>query len=226
MGSKTNDRIPGFQTPTRMADPTRLVVLISGTGTTLHNLIQCIARGELPARIVGVIASRSGIGGIARAEEAGIPVAIVPPGQKLSEQIFATVERFQGELVVLAGWLHLLTIPEPWLGRVVNIHPSLLPAFGGRGMYGLRVHQAVLHYGAKVSGCTVHFADNQYDSGPIILQAVVPVEDDDTPESLAARVFAQECEIYPRAIRLWCENRLRIEGRRVRILPANPSAQG
>lgn len=202
-----------------MADSTRLVVLISGGGTTLQNLLDRIATGQLNAKIVGVISSRAGVGGMTRAEQAGIPTEIVPPGPTLSERVFAAVQRFAGELVILAGWLHLLPIPERWLGRVLNIHPSLLPAFGGRGMYGLRVHRAVLEFGVKVSGCTVHFADNEYDTGPIILQSVVPVDTDDTPESLAARVFAQECEAYPEAIRLWAAGRLRIEGRRVRILP-------
>ncbi|MBC7351484.1 MAG: phosphoribosylglycinamide formyltransferase, partial [Thermogutta sp.] len=103
--------------------------------------------------------------------------------------------------------------------RVVNIHPALIPAFCGQGFYGLRVHQAVLDYGAKITGCTVHFADNLYDHGPIILQRVVPVLDDDTPETLAARVFAEECKAYPEAITLIAEGRVQVEGRKVRILP-------
>ena len=110
--------------------------------------------------------------------------------------------------------------------RVTNIHPALIPAFCGRGFYGHRVHEAVLEYGAKVSGCTVHFVDNQYDHGPIILQRPVPVRDDDTPDTLAARVFAEECEAYPEAIRLFAEGRLRVEDRRVRIIegPGHPVA--
>ena len=105
----------------------------------------------------------------------------------------------------------------------MNIHPALLPAFGGKGLYGDRVHQAVLAAGVKITGCTVHFADEQYDHGPIILQKAVPVMDDDTVDSLAARVFAAECTLYPQAIQLFAENRLRVEGRRVRILPARRS---
>jgi phosphoribosylglycinamide formyltransferase 1 len=120
-------------------------------------------------------------------------------------------------LVCLAGFLQLLPIADDFLGRVMNVHPALLPAFGGKGYHGLRVHEAALEAGVKVSGCTVHFADNEYDHGPIILQRVVPVEEDDTPESLQARVFAQECEAYPEAITLFAQGRLRIEGRRVRV---------
>jgi len=119
----------------------------------------------------------------------------------------------------MGGFLKRLTIPEDFLNRVTNIHPALLPAFGGEGFYGRRVHEAVLEYGVKITGCTVHFADNQYDHGPIILQKAVPVLDDDTPETLAARVFQAECEAYPEALQLIAEGRLRVEGRRVRILP-------
>jgi phosphoribosylglycinamide formyltransferase-1 len=118
-------------------------------------------------------------------------------------------------LVCLAGWLHLLPIPDDFRYRVLNIHPSLLPAFGGKGMYGRRVHEAVLNYGAKISGCTVHFADDTYDTGPIILQKCVPVADNDTPETLAARVFAVECEAYPEAIQLVGFGRVQVQGRRV-----------
>ncbi len=123
-------------------------------------------------------------------------------------------------LVVMGGFLKRVTIPEDFTNRVTNIHPALIPAFCGRGYYGHRVHEAVLEYGAKLSGCTVHFADNQYDHGPVILQKAVPVLDDDTPESLAARVFEAECEAYPEALQLIADGRVRVEGRRVRILPA------
>ena len=133
------------------------------------------------------------------------------------------------DLVVLAGFLKLYLIPEAFKGRVMNIHPALVPAFCGSRYYGHRVHEAVLAYGAKVSGCTVHFADNIYDHGPVIIQRCVPVLDDDTPETLAARVFKEECIAYPEAIRLFGEGRLVIEGRRVRILPGktpNPGEAG
>ena len=119
----------------------------------------------------------------------------------------------------MAGFLKRVTIPEDFANRVTNIHPGLIPAFCGHGFYGHHVHEAVLDYGAKLSGCTVHFADNQYDHGPVILQRAVPVLDDDTAETLAARVFEAECEAYPEAIQLIAQGRVRVEGRKVRILP-------
>ena len=119
----------------------------------------------------------------------------------------------------MGGFLKRVTIPEDFTNRVVNIHPALVPAFCGDGFYGHRVHEAVLEYGAKLSGCTVHFADNQYDHGPVIVQRAVPVLDDDTPETLAARVFEAECEAYPEALRLIAAGRVTVEGRRVRIKP-------
>src|SRR5437868_7559018 len=114
--------------------------------------------------------------------------------------------------------MQLIVIPDDFIGRVLNIHPALIPAFCGKGYYGHHVHEAVLAYGAKVSGCTVHFADNEYDHGPIILQRAVEVRDDDTAETLAARVFAQECEAYPEAVGRFAEGRLRVEGRVVRVM--------
>ena len=120
----------------------------------------------------------------------------------------------------MGGFLWRITIPDDFANRVTNIHPGLVPAFCGKGYYGHRVHEAVLEYGAKLSGCTVHFADNQYDHGPVILQKAVPVLDDDTPDTLAARVFEAECEAYPEALQLIADGRVRVEDRRVRILPA------
>ncbi len=119
----------------------------------------------------------------------------------------------------MGGFLKRLTIPDDFANRVANIHPALVPAFCGDGFYGHRVHEAVLEYGAKLSGCTVHFADNQYDHGPVIVQRAVPVLDDDTPDTLAARVFEAECEAYPEALRLIAAGRVTVEGRRVRIKP-------
>ncbi|HTW95674.1 MAG TPA: formyltransferase family protein, partial [Tepidisphaeraceae bacterium] len=134
-----------------------------------------------------------------------------------SEAIFSRIEASGAELVCLAGWLSLLKIPMKWSGRVMNIHPALLPSFGGAGMYGKKVHQAVLDHGCKVSGCTVHFVDEAYDAGPIILQRVCPVMEGDTAETLAHRVFEEEKIAYPEAIQLYQEGRLVIEGRVVRI---------
>jgi folate-dependent phosphoribosylglycinamide formyltransferase PurN len=136
---------------------------------------------------------------------------------EFSERIFSLCRAAGVDLVCLAGFLQLLPIPDDFLLRVMNIHPALIPAFCGKGFYGHHVHEAVLAYGAKLSGCTVHFADNAYDHGPIILQRAVPVLDDDTPDSLAARVFEQECEAYPLAIRWFAEGRLELDGRRVLV---------
>jgi formyltetrahydrofolate-dependent phosphoribosylglycinamide formyltransferase len=136
---------------------------------------------------------------------------------EFSRAVFDPCREAGADLVCLAGFLHLLEIPDDFRLRVLNIHPALIPAFCGKGFHGLHVHRAALEAGVKVSGCTVHFADNEYDHGPIVLQRVVPVLDDDTPEGLAARVFAQECEAYPEAIRLFARGRLHVEGRRVRV---------
>jgi formyltetrahydrofolate-dependent phosphoribosylglycinamide formyltransferase len=204
--------------------PLPIAVLISGGGTTLRNLIEKIAAGALHARIVLVIANTPAVGGLRFAHEAGIPAEVVPSKDftstgDFSRAIFDRCRAAGAELVVMGGFLKQIEIPPDYCNRVTNIHPALIPAFCGRGLYGHHVHEAVLAYGAKLSGCTVHFADNQYDHGPVILQKAVPVLDDDTPESLAARVFEAECEIYPEALQWIAAGRVRVEGRRVRIAP-------
>jgi formyltetrahydrofolate-dependent phosphoribosylglycinamide formyltransferase len=204
--------------------PIRLAVLLSGGGTTLQNLLDRIADGRLTARVALVAANRADAFGLKRAEKAGVTTAIVERKQcgsreEFSARLFEHCRRAEADLVCMAGFMQLLVIPDDFLGRVMNIHPALIPAFCGKGYYGHYVHEAVLAYGAKTTGCTVHFADNQYDHGPIILQRTVPVYDDDTAETLADRVFGQECEAYPEAIRLFAEGRLKIEGRKVRIRP-------
>jgi formyltetrahydrofolate-dependent phosphoribosylglycinamide formyltransferase len=201
----------------------RLAVFLSGGGTTLQNLLDRIADGRLPAQVVLVVSNNVDAFGLIRAETAGIPMAVVDrkdcgSREEFSQRLFKLCREHQADLVCLAGFLQLIHIPDDFQGRVMNIHPALIPSFCGKGYYGQHVHEAVLAYGAKITGCTVHFCDNQYDHGPIILQRTVPVLDDDSPDSLAARVFEQECEAYPEAIRLFAEGRLRIEGRRVRIL--------
>ena len=200
-----------------MATRLRLVALISGGGTTLQNLIDRVSANRLDVEIVGVVSSRADAFGVKRAERAAIPVSVVPRGQGFAEKVWAAVRALKPDLVILAGWLHLLPIPEDFRHKVLNIHPSLLPAFGGKGMYGHHVHEAVLAYGAKVSGCTVHFADDTYDTGPVLVQRCVPVKEGDTPDVLAARVFEAECEAYPEAIELLAAGRVRVEGRRVVI---------
>jgi formyltetrahydrofolate-dependent phosphoribosylglycinamide formyltransferase len=206
-----------------MTQPIRLAVLLSAGGTTLQNLLDRIADSRLAARVELVIANHGDAYGLVRAQSAGVPTAVVerkdhPTSSEFSRRLFDLCRQAQVDLVCLAGFLQLIEVPRDFAGHVLNIHPALIPAFCGKGYYGHRVHEAVLAYGAKVSGCTVHFADNEYDHGPIVLQRPVPVLDDDTPDSLAARVFAQECEAYPEAIRLFAQGRLRIDGRRVRIL--------
>jgi phosphoribosylglycinamide formyltransferase 1 len=203
--------------------PLKLAVLISGAGTTLRNLLEKIAAGSLDAKIEVVVSSNPQVGGIKIARDAGIPTVAIQRRQYATDDafgaaVFAACRARDVHLVAMAGFLKFAPVPVDFAGRVVNIHPALIPAFCGRGYYGLKVHQAVLEYGAKVSGCTVHFVDNQYDHGPIILQRVVPVEESDTPETLAARVFAAECEAFPEALRLFAAGRLRIEGRRVRVV--------
>ncbi len=202
--------------------PIRLAVCVSGGGTTLQNLIDLIRARKLQASIVQVVASRPRIGAIPRAEAAGIPLALASRTAKspadLGLSVFDPIRRNQADLVILGGFLSLVEIPPDYLGRVINIHPSLIPAFCGKGFHGHAVHQAVIDSGVKLSGCTVHFADNAYDTGPIILQKTVPVLDNDTAEALAARIFQVECKALPEAITLYAQGRLKIDGRRVRVL--------
>jgi phosphoribosylglycinamide formyltransferase 1 len=202
----------------------RLAVLLSGGGTTLQNFIDRIERRELDAEIVSVVSSRASAYGIERAHKHGIPAAAVvrkeyPDIRSFSDAVWAEVDKSGAELVALAGFMSLIAIPEAYANRVMNVHPALLPAFCGKGMYGHHVHEAVLAYGVKVTGATIHFADNQYDHGPIILQACVPVLEDDAPDTLAERVQAKERELYPLAVQLYSQGRIKVEGRRVRILP-------
>lgn len=201
--------------------PVRLAVCVSGGGTTLQNLIDLTRSGALRAEVVQVVASRPKIEAISRAEAAGIPCAVaVRAGQSLadfSRAVFDPIRRSRADLVVLGGFLSLVEIPPDYQGKVLNVHPSLIPAFCGKGYHGAAVHTAAVELGVKVSGCTVHFADDAYDTGPIILQRAVPVLDDDTPAHLAARVFQAECQALPEAIALYAAGRLHVEGRRVRI---------
>lgn len=203
--------------------PLRLAVLLSGSGTTLENLVQRIQKGQLDAEVVVVIASRKGAFGLERARRHGIPAFAAPRRDYPDETAFndalhEILDRHDPELVVLAGFLSRLEL-RGYAGRVLNIHPALIPAFSGQGFYGERVHRAVLEAGVKLTGVTVHFCDEDYDQGPIVLQEAVPVLEDDTTDTLAKRVLAVEHELYPRAIQLVAEGRVRVEGRRVRILP-------
>ncbi len=201
----------------------KMAVLISGGGRTLANFLEKIEQGELPAEIAIVISSKPNVKGLQIAKDANIPTAVIERKGKsideFSEEITKELDKYSPDIICLAGFMCFYRIPEHYSGKVMNIHPALLPCFGGKGMYGHYVHEAVLKAGCKVSGCTVHFADNEYDHGPIIIQRTVPVAEDDTAESLAGRVFEQEKIAYPQAVKLFAEKRLKIEGNRVRILP-------
>jgi len=199
----------------------RIAMLISGGGRTLLNILAEIDSGRLDATIAVVIASRA-CKGVDRARAAGLDVRIVPYRQMpdndtYSAGITGILDEVGVDLVCMAGFLSFWRIPDRYAGKVMNIHPALLPCFAGKGFYGSRVHRAVLQAGLKVTGCSVHFVNNEYDAGPIIIQRPVPVAEDDTAETLAARVFQQECIAYPEAIRLFAAGRLRIDGRVVHI---------
>jgi len=184
----------------------RLAVLVSGRGTNLQAILDATRAPEYPAEVVVVVSDRPGAYALERARQAGVPAYVVPwrrdPadfGRRLAE----VLDAHQAQWVCLAGFLRILPpeFVQGYRGRILNIHPSLLPAFGGRGMYGERVHQAVLASGAVESGCTVHFVTEDVDAGPVVAQARVPVLPDDTVETLAARVAEQEHRLYPEAIR-------------------------
>lgn len=206
----------------------RIAILVSGhgRGSNMAAIIDACQRGEIDGQVVLVIGTRSEAPALQRAAEKGVPTRVISP-RNLSEEEYAqrllqALGEAQTDLVCLAGYMRLLPVPvvQAYAGRVMNIHPALLPLFGGKGMYGEHVHRAVLESGMKVSGCTVHFVDEHYDTGPIIVQRCVSVEEDDTWETLAARVLVQEHQAYVQAVKLFAEGRLRIEGRRVRILPS------
>ncbi len=206
-----------------MTAPLRLGVLVSGSGTTLQNFLDREKAGSLPATVALVVSSDAEAYAGERARRAGKALEVVSWRKDVgsgafSEAITKALQRESVDLVVMAGFLRLYQFPPAFAGRVLNIHPALLPAFGGRGMYGKRVHEAVLKSGVKVTGCTVHYADQAYDRGPIVLQRTCPVLEGDTPESVAKRVFELEKEAYPEAVALHAAGRLRIEGGRVRVL--------
>lgn len=207
-----------------MGEPLKIAVLASGEGTNLQAIIDAIKEGRLKAEIKAVISNNSGSGALRRAREEGLF------GLHLSHRQFATPEEFnhnllkilqdrEVELIVLAGYMKMLSpkVINAYRNRILNIHPALLPSFGGKGMYGQRVHQAVIDYGVKLTGVTVHIVDEEYDHGPIVLQRAVKVLEGDDPESLSKRVLEVEHKLYPEAIRFFAEERIRVEGRRVKI---------
>lgn len=198
------------------AEPLRIAVLISGGGTTLLNILERITAGKLDARVVLVVSSRSDAGGLAHAGQAGVPVEVVRRSEsdtagEFQQQVFEPCRRAGAELVVMGGFLKHVLIPPDFENRVINIHPSLIPAYSGQGFYGHHVHQSVIEAGEPTSGCTIHFVDNEYDHGPIILQRQVAVKPEDTAETLAARVFEAECEAYPEVIGWIAAGRVSVE---------------
>lgn len=201
----------------------RLAALISGTGRTLLNFHKLIGTKQLSAQIIKVICNNTNSIGSKKAIDMRLPIQYVTLKQcnnssiEQSSKIFAICKENNIDLICMAGWNNILTIPEEFYNKVMNIHPSLLPSFGGKGMFGINVHKAVLEKGCKISGCTVHFADNDYDSGPIIAQSAVEVYDTDTPEDLAARVFVAEKSLYPKVINAYAQGRISVNNRKVTI---------
>lgn len=205
-----------------MPDGNKIAVLISGGGTTLKNLIQWRNEQKLTAQIELVISNNPEAGGLEYASEADIPHLVVCHKEfenisAFSNAIFSAIQSANIDLVVMGGFLRRLAIPSAYENRVINIHPSLIPAFCGKGFYGQKVHQAVIDYGCKLSGCTVHYVDDQYDHGPIIAQETVPVKTTDTAETLAERVFEKECQVYPTIINTIVEGNVVIKDRCVQI---------
>jgi len=201
----------------------RIAVLLSGQGTTFERLVEERERGRLDVDFSAVISSKRDAPGLERARRHGIRTHVVARKEmrgegEFNDALHRALAEDPPELLVLAGFLSRIEL-RGYNGRAMNVHPSLIPAFCGKGFYGERVHRAVLEYGAKVTGATIHYCDEQYDTGPLILQQAIDVREDDTPASLAARVAAVERELYPRAVQLHAQGRLRVEGRRVRILP-------
>lgn len=203
----------------------RIAILLSGRhgrGSNMQAIAQACAEDQIDGRIVCVLGTHADSPALARAREMGLSAQAVPTQPDEAAYADALLAHLRGadtDLVCLAGFMRKVpsAVIAAYTGRIMNIHAALLPAFGGKGMYGIHAHQAALEYGVKISGCTVHFVDESYDTGPIIMQTPVPVEEDDTPETLAARVLAAEHQTYPRAVALFAEGRLTIEGRRVRI---------
>jgi len=201
----------------------------------MQAIAQACADGRVDGEVVAVVGNYADSPALARARELGLPASVI--SSRMDEGAYADallglLRLYEVDLVCLAGYMRKVpdAVLSAYAGRMMNVHAALLPSFGGQGMYGQHIHQAVLDYGAKVSGCTVHFVDAGYDTGPVILQAAVPVEEDDTAETLAARVLAAEHRTYPAAVGLFAEGRLRVEGRRVKILSpslrADPPLEG
>lgn len=198
-------------------------VLASGNGTNLQAIIDKSKNGQIPVRVAVVISDRNAFA-LRRARAHNIPAYIVKPGEydsqrEYEQQMVDILKKHGSELVVLSGFMKILSphFIDSFKGRIINIHPSLIPAFCGKGFYGMKVHEAVIDYGVKITGATVHFVDENVDSGPIIIQKAVAVEDSDTPETIAQKVHEIEHEILPEALKLFAQGKLKVIGRRVFI---------
>ncbi|MGB2825518.1 MAG: phosphoribosylglycinamide formyltransferase [Thermoplasmata archaeon] len=202
----------------------RIGILASGGGTNLQAIIDSCERGEIDGDVVVVISNVFNASALDRARKHGIAVFCFPHEGLTREQhetdVIECLGQHQVDLVCLAGYLRMLTplMIDKYAGRVINTHPALLPSFGGKGMHGLNVHEAVIDCGCKVSGCTVHVVTAEVDGGPILLQKAVPVLEDDTPETLQERILKEEHKLYPRAVQLFAQGKVKIDGKRARIL--------
>lgn len=203
----------------------KLGVLVSGhsRGTNFQAILSAIHEGQLHAQMALLVATNAEHGAVEKASAAGVKTLVLPPKSEADalawdHRVADALYEEGVSILALAGYLRMISpvLLEAFPNRILNVHPALLPSFGGKGMYGMRVHQAVLEYGCKVSGCTVHLVNERYDAGPIIAQACVPVEEDDTPETLSARVQMQEHRLFPRCIEMVIQDQLRVEGRRIR----------
>ncbi len=226
-----NDR----SSPSLMAEnvssfPFKIAAMVSGQGrgSNLGALLAACEAGEIAGRFAVVIGTRADAPALERARVAGVATSVVSPRKYegddagYAEALLRILRRHEVDLICLAGYMRQLpnAVVGAYSGRILNVHPALLPLFGGQGMYGEHVHRAVIESGMKVSGCTVHLVDEHYDNGPIVVQIAVPVEEDDTPATLAARVIKAEHQAYVRAVQFCAEGRVQVDGRRVRISPA------
>lgn len=200
-----------------------LVVMASGSGSDLQSIIDAIEEGYINARIIAVISDKKQAYALERAKKHGIVTHCLPKKElkeNFQRELLKLLEKLNPDGIILAGFLTILSgeIVERFENKIINIHPSLIPAFCGKGFYGMKVHQAVYRYGVKYTGCTVHFVDKGADTGPIIFQEVVKVDEEDTPETIAKKVLELEHKILPYAVKLFAEGKLKVEGRKVKIL--------
>ena len=203
----------------------KLGVLVSGhsRGTNFQAILTAIHEGQLHAQMALLVATSADHGAVEKAQAAGVKTLVLPPQSEpdaaaWDHRVADALYEEGVSILALAGYLRMISpiLLEAFPNRILNVHPALLPSFGGKGMFGMRVHQAVLEYGCKVTGCTVHLVNERYDAGPIIAQACVPVEENDTPETLSARVQMQEHRLFPRCIEMVIQDQIRVEGRRIR----------